>query len=548
MNLLQHHIRRFQAFSPTALATVALIAASGPSMAQFTEVDPGVAEPPFSCVAPGDYDGDGAVDLLVAGSGHQDIAFTTIYRNVNGSYVDSGLSLLGLARATAAFGDFDQDGDLDLAMTGLTTAGAATTRIYRNNGGTFSVVSGSFLGVFGGSVAWGDYDGDGDLDLLVTGIVSPTAGAAVSTRLYRNDAGAFVSVPHPFQDCYVGSAAWGDFDGDGDQDLVLCGSEASGALTAVLWRNNGGTFTDAGANLPGTDLGFATWGDYDHDGDLDLLFGGNSNAGFISRVYRNDAGTLNDANVGLVGVIWSAAAWGDYDHDGDLDAMVIGYEPVAQIPRSILYRNDAGTFVNTGVAFHDLYLGSVNWLDYDRDGDLDLVLAGNDAGNDIIRLARNDLVAGALFCFGDGSGTACPCANAGATGNGCANSSNAGGAHLAGIGLHSITADTLLLTGAGMPNGGTLYFQGTARVALGAGSVFGDGLLCAGGALVRLGAKINANGSSQFPAGLDPSISTLGAVFAPGTRTYQAWYRDAVNFCSAATYNLTNAIEVRWTP
>src|ERR1700675_1832680 len=115
---------------------------------QFTEIDPGLSKPPQPCVVWGDYDGDGDLDVLVAGLGSHDIPFTTIYKNTGGNLTDSGIVLPGLARATAAWGDFDGDGDLDLAMTGLNSSGIPTTRIYRNDGGAFTAVSGNFTGVF----------------------------------------------------------------------------------------------------------------------------------------------------------------------------------------------------------------------------------------------------------------------------------------------------------------------------------------------------------------------------------------------------------------
>ena len=378
-------------------AAESLFLSSGASAQHFTEVDPGLPKPPYPCVVAGDYDGDGDPDLLVTGSGKHDVPFTTIYDNVGGTFTDSGIVLLGLSRASAAWGDFDGDGDLDLAITGLSISQAATTVIYRNDGATFTNVAGGALGVFAGSVAWGDFDGDADLDLLVTGDTVAGSTGVAATRLYRNDSGVFTSVSHPFPDCYVGAAEFGDYDGDGDVDLVLTGVETSSALTASVWRNDGGTFTDAGVNLPGMDLGFAVWGDYDTDGDLDLLFGGNSNDGFISRVYRNDGGTFTDAKVGLLGLLWSSAAWGDYDADGDPDAMLIGYDPVAQSTRSILYRNDAGSFVDSGDSFRDLYLGTVLWFDYDSDADLDLLLAGNDSGLDQLVLENSDLTGSASW-------------------------------------------------------------------------------------------------------------------------------------------------------
>jgi len=372
------------------MATMLLLLSANPISAQFTEIDPGLPKSANPCVVWGDYDNDGDLDVLVAGAGKQDVAFTTIYNNMGGVFTNSGIVLLGLSRATAAWGDFDGDGDLDLAMTGLTTAGIPTTRIYRNDGGTFTLVAGTFSGVFAGSVAWGDCDGDGDLDLLVTGTATAGATGTPLTRLYRNDGSVFTSVAHPFPNCYLGSVAWGDYNNDGKLDVVITGVSDGGALVAAIWRNDGGgVFFDAGANLPGLDIGVAAWVDYDHDGDLDLLFGGNSNEGWITRIYRNDGGAFTDANAGLLGLLWSSAAWGDYDNDGDLDLMIIGYDPVAQVHRSILYRNDAGAFVDSGAIFHNLFLGAVSWVDYDNDGHLDLSLAGNDSGLDVLSLYRN---------------------------------------------------------------------------------------------------------------------------------------------------------------
>src|SRR2546423_2000119 len=154
--------------------------------AQFIEVDPGIAQPPFPCVAIADYDNDGDLDILVAGAGKRDVPFTTIYKNAGGVFSDSGVALPGLSRASAAWGDFDGDGDLDLAMTGLNSSGVPTTRIYRNDGEAFVQLAVTLAPVFAENVVWADYDNDGDLDLLVTGVTSASAAGVAMTRLYRN--------------------------------------------------------------------------------------------------------------------------------------------------------------------------------------------------------------------------------------------------------------------------------------------------------------------------------------------------------------------------
>jgi plastocyanin len=155
---------------------------------------------------------------------------------------------------------------------------------------------------------------------------------------------------------------------------------------------------------------------------------------------------------------------------------------------------------------------------------------------------------GTGFCFGDGSGTACPCGNASAPGSGagCLNSLGTPG-RLGGSGTPSVSTDTLVLSGTGMPNSSALYFQGTAQQNGGAGSAFGDGLRCASGTVVRLGTKQNFGGQSTYPEILDPLISVRGGITSgPTTRTYQTWYRNAAAFCTADTFNLTSALSVVW--
>jgi hypothetical protein len=148
------------------------------------------------------------------------------------------------------------------------------------------------------------------------------------------------------------------------------------------------------------------------------------------------------------------------------------------------------------------------------------------------------------FCAGDGSGSACPCGNPGSAGNGCANS--IGSAHLEGLGVASVSGDWFVLSGTGMPDSGALYFQGTTEVNGGAGAAFGDGLRCAGGIVIRLGARINTAHASSYPGVGDLPISIRGAVPSEGaTRVYQAWYRNLAGQCGTGQ-NLTNGVVVAW--
>lgn len=152
------------------------------------------------------------------------------------------------------------------------------------------------------------------------------------------------------------------------------------------------------------------------------------------------------------------------------------------------------------------------------------------------------------FCFGDGSGTACPCGNPGDSFSGCANSVSANGARLIGAGHASISSDSFRLTGLNMPNSSALYFQATTQSNGGHGVTFGDGLRCAAGVVTRLGAKANTAGSSQYPVGTDAKISVKGQNAPGNVRTYQIWYRNAAAFCTSQTFNLSNGAQITWDP
>lgn len=159
---------------------------------------------------------------------------------------------------------------------------------------------------------------------------------------------------------------------------------------------------------------------------------------------------------------------------------------------------------------------------------------------------------GTGFCFGDGTqATACPCGNSGAAGRGCANSQVAVGAFLKAMG--TTAPDHVVLSASGMlPTALDIYLQGDAQIA---GAMFGDGVRCAGGHLLRMATKSAVLGASQFPDVGDASITdraaALGRAIPPGAvRYFQTYYRDpSASFCPAPsgnTWNVTNGVAITW--
>ena len=157
------------------------------------------------------------------------------------------------------------------------------------------------------------------------------------------------------------------------------------------------------------------------------------------------------------------------------------------------------------------------------------------------------------MCFGDGTqATPCPCGNSGAAGKGCDNSAATGGAHLTASG--TVNPDTLVLTSTGeLPTALSIFLQGDSELI--PGSVFGDGVRCAGGNLKRLFVKNASGGTASAPGAGDPSISAqsaaLGDPFGPGAvRIYQVYYRDPdLVFCPnppGNSWNVSNGLRVTW--
>ncbi|NOR44840.1 MAG: hypothetical protein GQ534_04570, partial [Candidatus Delongbacteria bacterium] len=150
--------------------------------------------------------------------------------------------------------------------------------------GYFTEISAGLLGVIGGSTEWADYDNDGDLDVLITGATATGRHSAV----YSNTNGVFTDINAGLEDVSNGSAVWGDYDNDGYLDIALSGESDSGEVT-YIYRNDAGTFTNINAGCEGGNI--VIWGDYDNDGDLDLFLTGHFGTGeSYSFIYTNNVG------------------------------------------------------------------------------------------------------------------------------------------------------------------------------------------------------------------------------------------------------------------
>ncbi len=374
-------------------------------------------------VAAGDYDGDGCIDLYVV---RGDIGPNLLFRNRgDGTFEEVGAAA-GVAFGEAlrfscgpAFCDYDGDGDLDLFVGGLDTT---PLRVFRNDGdGTFTDVTAatglsvSRRNTFG--FTFGDYDADGDLDVVLTHWVVPErATAAPGEWLWRNNGdGTFTDVTaaaglaptDPGTEDRTFTANFTDLDNDGDLDLLF----ASDFGNSQVYRNNGdGTFLDVTDRSVITDenaMGSAL-GDFDGDGDIDWFVSSIWDPDGVAegfwgvtgnRLYRNNGdGTFQDAT-DAAGVREGYWGWGsvfaDLNHDGHLDLFHVNGIEFAGSEDADFVDDPSRLFLNNGDAtFRTVDVGDrgqgrgVACFDFDKDGDLDLFIAN---WSEEPKLLRNEM-------------------------------------------------------------------------------------------------------------------------------------------------------------
>ena len=252
-----------------------------------------------SSIALGDIDNDGDLDLVLTGQTASDMV-SKIYTNNGTSFVESVKwqeNLIGIDSSSVAFGDTDNDGDLDLILSGRDSTYNKQTKIYTNNGTSFvenTTWQNNLIELKDSSVAFGDTDNDGDLDLSIIGCCD-------IHRTYNNSGTEFVEVQKEithFAGVFAGSTSFGDYNNDGYLDIITTGREE---YTSIYSNYGNGTFTDywnrPEQQIMNMEYSYAVWGDIDNDYDLDLLltgWGGGGGGQYQAIFYVNNITTKNN--------------------------------------------------------------------------------------------------------------------------------------------------------------------------------------------------------------------------------------------------------------
>lgn len=333
-----------------------------------------------------------------------------IYRNDGDDIftnINAGIS--GVYNGYATWGDFDNDNDLDVLVSGKLQLGSLTTitQVFVNEGTNTFTLQASLDSLENTFADWGDVNNDGFLDILLTGdkYINVMSYNPLTILYVNNQNGGFTIANTSIADISYGSCNIEDFDNDGDMDIFISGV-GSQAITSILYENHDGAFVNTNQIINGFTKGASAWSDYDNDGDYDLIVAGAEGgvSASATTLYKNTDNVFTEVSIlggdTLPPLSFPSVDWGDYDNDGDMDILLSGQIGLIAERYTGIFRNDGNDyFTEITSDLVPVRSGDAKWGDYDGDGDLDIALCGTDTtgtfGEYVTKIYRNDLIGSA---------------------------------------------------------------------------------------------------------------------------------------------------------
>lgn len=332
-----------------------------------------IADLSYGSMDVGDIDNDGDYDLVITGFQNK-VRYTKIYKLSNDSvFTETFNSMEQVGLSSSVFGDYDRDGDLDLLLVGENNSSAKVARIYKNDGkGMFTDIAANLAGASSGKGMWVDFDRDGDLDVLITG---EDAFAKYNTKFFRNDAGVFTEVSTTLPGIIGGDVEVLDYNQDGWLDVLITGNDGKGRISKIFSFISG-KWVDNNVNVAPLDRSAAAWCDYNSDGWQDLFITGYNGKSSEAALYINNNGKLSRSNISFTGLKNGSVQWGAHNNWNTPDLIYTG-ETDDGTKKTLLYKNNITTFdIEVLETLVNLSSGPLKWGDFNKDGLLDLVISG----------------------------------------------------------------------------------------------------------------------------------------------------------------------------
>lgn len=321
-----------------------------------------------------DFNNDGLLDLALSGISNTNTNTSGIYINQgDDTFLSLGAGLIPVSDGAMASGDINNDGWMDLLLTGVSPDGTHVTVLYKNErDGTFSIVDAPLEGVAFSDIAMADYNNDGRTDLFIIGVNNE--GERI-TRIYTNKKNGFEESLLEFEGVSQGGLLVKDFNNDGFLDFLFHGADNTNQPVIYFYLNDGvGGFSLVATELPGLNNGRAAVADINQDGYLDLFLSGTRFGTSYTQIFLNNGGTTFKPYLDFPGVVESTVAFGDYDNDGYIDLFYSGLE--GTVFKAYLYENNLDALLKSGIEFPGIGAGEAGFADYNNDGKLDLFLTG----------------------------------------------------------------------------------------------------------------------------------------------------------------------------
>ncbi|MDW3193847.1 MAG: cadherin domain-containing protein [Cytophagales bacterium] len=372
----------------------------------FTEVDNSIPGLDNASIGWADYDRDGDKDIAIMGSSNTEGRVLRIYRNDEAIFLNSNQNLTNMSDGDLAWVDINNDGFVDLVTMGI-ASGETRLILYLNESGN------SFIGkedhgiepLSDGKMEWGDFDNDGLKDLVLTGL---DANNSLTTKLYRSlDGQGNFQLDEGFGEAGIinGDIRIVDFELDGDKDLIYMGEDLNEEIlfgyriNSLIDPADDNYFSEVNNRLKNSTIEFVTQSD---STTILLIMGEDENGSTqFQSVYINlddNVGFIELANSTFLQEVKNTSrfkngdmALADANNDGRLDLIISGEDEDGSPNTHVWFSSDAGhKLVDFGL--RDLRNSSVDWIDYDGDGDLDIFISGTDQNGNVSLIYQNNLI------------------------------------------------------------------------------------------------------------------------------------------------------------